>query len=58
MLLCVLFVKRMYINPLAAINAFEQLDVTARNNVIDWRQLRAFPLTSYLRRILMYFNGV
>ena len=45
-------------NPLAALNAFEKLDVTARNNVIDWRHLRAFPLTSYLRRILMYFNGV
>ena len=45
-------------NPLAATNAFEKLDVTARNNVIDWRHLRAFPLTSYLRRIFMYFNGV
>ena len=46
------------INPLAALNAFEKLDVTARNNVIDWRHLRAFPLTSYLRHILMHFNGV
>ena len=47
-----------YFNPLAALKAFEKLDVTARNNVIDWRHLRAFLLTSYLRRILMYFNGV
>ena len=46
------------VNPLAATNAFEKLDVTARNKVIDWRHLRAFPLTSFLRRILPYFNGV